>query len=205
MTTIQKNKERICELLRSTGREGIEGVIAELEKGGFFTAPASCRHHLNNRGGLAEHSLKVYSAAKEIQSMIQRLRPEMSAKIYDDSIVLASLLHDVCKMEIYKEATVCKQVTHHDTVCERRFVIDNSEFPAGHGEKSVILLLMWGLKLTRDEILAIRWHMTAWDVAFQSIEQTKSLQKARETTPLCYVVQCADSLASGILESKIAV
>lgn len=205
MTTIQKNKERICELLRSTGREGIEDVIAELEKGGFFTAPASCRHHLNNRGGLAEHSLKVYSAAKEIQSMIQRLRPEMSGRIFDDSVILASLLHDVCKMEIYKEAMISKQTSHYDSVCEKRFVIDNSEFPAGHGEKSVILLLMWGLRLTRDEILAIRWHMTAWDVAFQSIEQTKNLQKARETTPLCYVVQCADSLASGILESKVVV
>lgn len=37
---IKKNKERCLELLRSTGREGMEDMIIELEKMGYFTAPA---------------------------------------------------------------------------------------------------------------------------------------------------------------------
>ena len=45
---------------------------------------------------------------------------------------------------------------------------------------TALMLLSYGLKLTKDEMLAIRWHMTAWDLAFQSPEQRVNLQKARE-------------------------
>ena len=34
---IKKNKERCLELLRSTGREGMEDMIIELEKMGYFS------------------------------------------------------------------------------------------------------------------------------------------------------------------------
>ena len=37
--------------------------------------------------------------------------------------------------------------------------MDYFDLPVGHGEKSVIMLLRWGLRMTDDEILAIRWHM----------------------------------------------
>lgn len=70
----------------------------------------------------------------------------------------------------------------------------------GHGEKSVIMLLALGLKLTKDEMLAIRWHMTAWELAFQSPEQRSNLQKAREIAPLCAIIQAADGLSSSLLE-----
>jgi hypothetical protein len=38
---MKEKEERFIELLRSTGRQGIEEVINDLEKSGFFTAPAS--------------------------------------------------------------------------------------------------------------------------------------------------------------------
>ena len=44
---IKKNQQEFEELLRSTGREGMDFVIEDLEKGGFFEAPASASHHLN--------------------------------------------------------------------------------------------------------------------------------------------------------------
>ena len=52
---MNEKKERFIELLRSTGRQGIEDVINYLEKSGFFTAPASTKHHLSLEGGLMEH------------------------------------------------------------------------------------------------------------------------------------------------------
>lgn len=45
MMDIKKNKEEFIELLRSTGRDGVEDVIEGLEGMGFFTAPASAGHH----------------------------------------------------------------------------------------------------------------------------------------------------------------
>ena len=62
------------------------------------------------------------------------------------------------------------------------------------------MLLSYGLKLTKDEMLAIRWHMPAWDLAFQSPEQRANLQKAREIALLCVIVQCADGLSTSLLE-----
>jgi hypothetical protein len=80
------------------------------------------------------------------------------------------------------------------------FEVDYSSLPLGHGEKSVIMLLTLGLKLTRDEMLAIRWHMTAWELAFHSPEQKSNLQIARDTAPLCTIIQAADGLSSALLE-----
>ena len=38
-----EDKERFCELLKATGRPGVDKVLAGLEELGFFTAPASTR------------------------------------------------------------------------------------------------------------------------------------------------------------------
>jgi len=56
-------KEEFETLLRSTGREGVEGLLEDLNTQGFFEAPASAGHHLNVEGGLALHSLNACKAA----------------------------------------------------------------------------------------------------------------------------------------------
>lgn len=196
----ETHKEVFCNLLRSTKREGIEQVIRELDSIGYFEAPASANHHLNITGGLMEHSLNVCGAALDLRSVMLTRRPDLEESLSRESVIIASLLHDVCKSNIYKNTLVSRKNDQGYWIKEPGYAVDCSDLPLGHGEKSVIMLLSWGLKLTRDEMLAIRWHMTAWDLAFQSYEQKTNLEKARETTPLCYIVQCADSLSSGILE-----
>lgn len=196
----ETHKEVFCNLLRSTKREGIEQVIRELDSIGYFEAPASANHHLNITGGLMEHSLNVCGAALDLRSVMLTRRPDLEESLSRESVIIASLLHDVCKSNIYRNTLVSRKNDQGYWIKEPGYAVDCSDLPLGHGEKSVIMLLSWGLKLTRDEMLAIRWHMTAWDLAFQSYEQKTNLEKARETTPLCYIVQCADSLSSGILE-----
>ena len=68
------------------------------------------------------------------------------------------------------------------------------------GEKSVIMLLRSGLDLTDEEILAIRWHMGSWDIAYQSQEMIASHNKSREITPLVTLIHAADSLAADLIE-----
>ena len=46
MPTNKENKDEFVKLLRSTEREGVDDVIAELEDLGFFEAPASSTQHL---------------------------------------------------------------------------------------------------------------------------------------------------------------
>ena len=72
----------------------------------------------------------------------------------------------------------------------------------GHGEKSVILVLCSGIELTDAEMLAIRWHMGAWALNFQSMEEMKNMEAAKKLHPLVTIIQTADSLAASILERK---
>ena len=51
------NREHFIELLRGTGREGIEETIKVIEELGFFEALARSRFHLNQQCGLLDHSL----------------------------------------------------------------------------------------------------------------------------------------------------
>lgn len=193
-------KKEFVELLLSTRREGIENVIVELGKLGFFEAPASTKFHLSQPGGLLEHSLNVCNVALQVRDMMIGISPELSERIPRESVIVASLLHDVCKTDIYKPTITYKKNNEGKWEKLPGYEVDYSNLPLGHGEKSVIALQMWGLKLTIDEILAIRWHMTAWDLAFQSPEQKANLNVARSQAPLCTVIQSADGLASNLLE-----
>ncbi|MFG6385512.1 MAG: HD domain-containing protein [Muribaculaceae bacterium] len=197
---ISANRERFIELLKSTGRDGIDYVIEDLDAWGFFEAPASVRNHFNFPGGLALHSLNVYDMAIAIRNATIPLRPDMEKMLNTDSIAIAALLHDVCKTNIYRrtkrkqrnEIGIWEEVEAYD--------VDYSEMPVGHGEKSVIMLLRSGLDLEDEEIFAIRWHMGPWDLPSQSIEMEKSYRKAQEKSPLVALIHTADTLAAQILE-----
>lgn len=197
---ISANRERFIELLKSTGRDGIDYVIEDLDAWGFFEAPASVRNHFNFPGGLALHSLNVYDMAIAIRNATIPLRPDMEKMLNTDSIAIAALLHDVCKTNIYRrtkrkqrnEIGIWEEVEAYD--------VDYSEMPVGHGEKSLIMLLRSGLDLEDEEIFAIRWHMGPWDLPSQSIEMEKSYRKAQEKSPLVALIHTADTLAAQILE-----
>lgn len=197
---ITANKEKFVELLRSTNRKGVEETINVLEGLGFFRAPASTRFHLSYEGGLLEHSLGVCRIGLMVRKQVLLVRPDLEAQLPVESVILACLLHDTCKAEIYKRAI--KRRKNERGVWEdyEGYDVDYSEFPVGHGEKSVIVLLQAGLELTKEEILAIRWHMTAWDLPFQSYELMGNLNAAREHSPLCGLLQAADALAANVLE-----
>ena len=97
-----------------------------------------------------------------------------------------------------------KEKNRYGTWCEvPGYDVDYSNFPLGHGEKSVIILLRSGFELTDDEIMAIRWHMNAWDLPFQSYDIKSNFNKAKEICPLLSLVQAADCLASNLLERKV--
>lgn len=193
-------QKKFKEMLLLTNREGMENVIERLEEQGFFKAPASTKFHLNYEGGLLEHSMNVCDMALELRELIIRKKEGLRVSLPKESVIIAALLHDVCKADIYKPA-VKRQKNEHGIWCDvPGYDVDYSNFPVGHGEKSVIWLLQNGLKLTGDEIMAIRWHMTAWDLAFQSPEMKGNLNAARERCPLMALIQAADGLAANLLE-----
>ena len=145
-------KEEFINLLRSTNREGLEDVINFLEKSDFFKAPASTRFHGDYKGGLLEHSMKVYEILKE-----KVKNASIEINVPEDTVIITALLHDICKANFYKvdyrnaknELGVWEKVPY--------YTIDD-QIPYGHGEKSVMMLTEY-IKLTPEEKYAIRWHM----------------------------------------------
>lgn len=145
-------KEQFIELLKSTNREGIDNLINFLEKTDFFEAPASTRFHGDYKGGLLEHSMKVYEIFKE---KVKNASIEINAP--EDTIIITALLHDICKANFYKvdyrnaknELGVWEKVPY--------YTVDD-QIPYGHGEKSVMMLTEY-IKLTSEEKYCIRWHM----------------------------------------------
>lgn len=137
-------KEEFIELLKQTNREGIENLIEFLNKTDFFEAPASTRFHGCYKGGLLEHSMKVYEILK--------------TKTEDnDSVKIIALLHDICKANFYK--VDYRNAKNEQGVWEKvpYYTIDDT-IPYGHGEKSVMMISEF-IKLTTEEKYAIRWHM----------------------------------------------
>ncbi len=195
-------KKEFINLLRSTERDGVEDLLEELEDLGFFVAPASSRFHLNTEGGLVEHSLNVCRVALGIREQMIALNPDMEPMLKKDSVIISALLHDVCKADIYKKTTKQRKDKNGRIYTTEGWKLDYTNFPLGHGEKSVIVCLRAGLAMSDYEIMAIRWHMSAWDLPFHSADIKENMNTARNICPLCAVVQTADTLATNILERK---
>ena len=202
MVNKEENKQRFISILQSINRDGMDKVINYLLTKGFFEAPASTVFHLNEPGGLAEHSLNVYDMAMMLDESLCQRKPELKDQVSNESLAICSLLHDICKTDIYRQ--VVKKRKNDNGVWEDYdgYETNYSNFPMGHGEKSVIMLLSLGFKLTREEMLAIRWHMGPWEINFNSYEQKSSFNAARDITPLVSIIQSADGLASNIIEGN---
>lgn len=189
-------------LLLETRREGIENVVEQLRNTGFFNAPASTVFHGNYAGGLTDHSLNVCKVALELRDLMVGLQPELAPALPRESVILSALLHDVCKADVYKEEEKWRKDANNRWESYKTYGVDYSAFPVGHGEKSVIRLLQWGLRLDDNEILAIRWHMSAWDLPFQSSEFKGNFSAAQNKCKLLSLIQAADGLATSMLDKK---
>lgn len=175
------DKERFLYLLHTNiQKDGVKKISSVLEASDFFTAPASTKYHDSVAGGLCTHSLSVYDY----------LESECKELFSNESIAVVALLHDVCKIGYYKVNTrnvkndkgVWEQVPYYDV---------DDKFPMGHGEKSVIMI-MDCMKLTTEEMMAIRWHMGG----FEPKENYQSLSKAYAEFPLALYLHMADMKAT---------
>lgn len=138
------------ELLLSTKRQGIKDLVAWLEGTDFIYAPASTRYHSAHQGGLLEHSLNVYYELIRQQDVIKLLN------IPQDTLIIAALLHDICKVNYYKEDI--RNVKKNGTWVQEPYYTVDDYFPVGHGEKSIIVAQEF-IKLNDVEVAMIRGHM----------------------------------------------
>lgn len=182
-------KEQILRVLVKVKREGMLELISFLENSDFFKAPASTKYHGSYEGGLAEHSLNVYSCLAAKNSTY-------NLGIDEDTLAITALLHDACKINFYKVEQKWRKDANNKWESYETFGVDD-QFPAGHGEKSVIMLQKH-IKLTDLEILMIRWHMGG----FEGKDNPMALQNAMSMYPEVVALHAADLEATYIIEGK---
>lgn len=190
-----ENKERFIELLRSTEREGIEDLIEWLETTDFYVAPASTKFHGNYKGGLLEHSLNVYDTLKDEVSNIMAKTEKIN--IEQDSIILVALLHDLCKVNLYKVEYRNTKNEYGQWVKVPYYAIEDNE-PYGHGEKSVMLASQF-IKLTLEEMYSIRWHMGFTE----GKEQYNYISATYNKYELAVLAHVVDLKASYLMEKEV--
>lgn len=176
-------------------REGANQFLEFLlsDKSDFFTAPASTRFHGNYAGGLVDHSLHVYECLCDYLQR-ERTKTYYHMNYSEDTIATVALLHDVCKINVYKTSFRNKKIDGQwQQVPYYEF---EDKIPFGHGEKSVYMLTPY-MRLTREEAFAIRYHM-----GFSGNDLPNSVGYSFEHFPLAFALSTADMEATYYLDRK---
>jgi len=194
MLNIEDNKEEFLRIARENiQRDGLEDLLKFLENTDFFTAPCSTRFHLAEKGGLCQHSLNVYDR-------LLRLAVEEYGEdgINMETVAICALFHDVCKCCYYKEST--RNVKKNGEWVQEPFYTVEDALPYGHGEKSVYIINGY-MRLTREEAMAINWHMGGFDARAQNSMNTYS--EAYKRFPLAVLTHIADLEATYLDEKEV--
>lgn len=159
-------------------REGSTKLLQWLESTDFFTAPGSTRFHDCYKGGLADHSVKVFN------ELVRLLRAYPEVKVSAETAAIVTLLHDVCKANCYKVELRNKKNEHGQWVQVPVYTFQEDFSFGGHGSKSVYLIQKF-MKLTDEEAVAINCHM--------GVENGNwAVNDAYRAYPLAFLVHTAD-------------
>lgn len=189
---INENKQEFLKIARENiKRDGLEELLKWLESTDFFEAPASSKFHSAEAGGLCFHSLNVY------KRLLEMAEKEWGENFNKETITICALFHDVCKCCFYKTEYRNVKDENGNWIKKPYYAIDDP-LPYGHGEKSVYIINGY-MRLTREEALAINWHMGGFDkrVAGGDYQFSKAYYKY----PICVMTHLADVMATYLDET----
>lgn len=192
-----ETRDKIIDLLKGTGRSGMDGLIEWMGNNGFFTAPCSGGNHLACDGGLAQHSLNVLSLMDDLYSMLDE-----DVVIPIDSIIICALLHDLGKCGDYGKPGYVPNMIKSRKKDEngeyplvqsetKPFEVNKDLIPVDHEVRSVKIASKF-IELTEEEELAILWH--------NGLYGNFKYQIQGKETPLYLLLHFADMWASRVVE-----
>lgn len=193
------------QLLKTTGREGIDALIEYIRKSDFYAAPASTRFHSCHEGGLLEHSINVFE--RLLTKKADPLWCDALKDIDPNSIAITALLHDICKTNYYVVEMKNKKVySDHGKKVDSNGKFDwesvpgytvDDKIPYGHGEKSVMMIEQF-IRLKPVERYMIRWHMGFTEPK----ENWNTLSAALAKYPAILAIHEADLESTYLLEEE---
>ena len=198
MENVKRDNEFITTYRTFIKREGADKLLDYLiNKSDFFTAPASSKFHNDFEGGLCAHSVNVYN---RLVALLQAEYGEKWKELYSpETVAIVGLLHDVCKVDYY--AVDYRNVKNKDTGAWEKvpYYRVEDKLPYGHGEKSVYIIGGF-MRLTREEAMAINWHMGGFDDRVRGGSYTVGV--AFQEYPLAVLTHTADFLATYLDEKR---
>lgn len=179
-------------------------IIDFVNKTDFLYAPGSSKFHGHYFGGLLIHVLNYYD---KLINVCKVLDPNIKL----ESLVKVAILHDACKTNYYipniskgasrdmteeelkidrKNNPKSKKFKTHD---EKITYTSDDQYMLGHAETSIIKCFEYGIKLTKQEMVMIRWHMGHYDYyySYKSYED-----KLKKSFPELKIIQFCDDFAS---------
>ena len=201
----KENIKRFENELMQYDRSGMDVLIKYIQKSDFYDAPASTRFHSCHEGGLLEHSLNVMDCV--LNKLSNPSWADILNEIGRESIIISTLLHDICKSNYYAVDYKNKKIyDEHGTKSDNNgrfdwksvpvYVVDD-KFPYGHGEKSVMMIEEF-IKLKPVERYAIRWHMGFTEPK----ENWNMLSAAIRKYPFILVLHEADLESTYLIEKE---
>ena len=179
-------------------REGKEALRVWLlsDACDFFSAPASTKYHGVYIGGLCEHSLDVYDMAVRLEELYREnirkqylvLNRPFNRDEFMESLTVAALFHDLCKVNFYKARVSGKS--------NLNFVVDEQLPFGGHGSKSVYMLSRYLKDIRDEEAIAINCHMGF----SRSDDNSISISESFHFSPLAWIIHVADEAATFMLD-----
>ena len=168
----------------------IVAMINWLRSTDFYKAPASTKYHEAHESGLLCHTLKAYN------KMVELIKLPSFANIDIGSATLVILAHDWCKIGRYESYLKSTPDANGNWVKVTAYKYKEGCLGLGHGPQSLIMLSQFCTnnytKLTFDEMAAVRWHMSTYDVTSYDLND---MSECCVKIPLVLLTQFADRLS----------
>ncbi len=199
-TQILQNREKFITELKSIPRQGMDNLIAWLDKTDFFTAPATSKYHGNYRGGLCEHTLDTLKCSMMLYETYMRtdLGENVPKNVAVNELKLACLLHDVRKVLMYYPQNKRKIDDNGVWHTVAGWMVKDL-FPFGGSEKSVFYVGKF-IELTGPEALAIRWCRGEGELATHlDVDYSASLRQSMKLYPIVSIINEGKKMAMNLL------
>ena len=186
-------------------REGLDKLLAWLDRSGFYVCPASTQYNLPVEGGLCQHALNVADALvyRFFDKHIEDLTEEDEAKIFEnditiESIVLVALFSSINKVGCYVKDF--KNVKVNGKWEQQEYWKWDEKFIyAGRGSKSVFIIQQY-MKLWIEEAQAIAFVLAGEDNIFSGVVDT-TYRKIYENSRLALYLHLAEMESTYLLDN----
>ena len=174
----------IAELMK-TERKGMDELIDAMDVMGFFKSPCSGKHHLAEPEGLMKHSWNVLVHARRLNDAWGRVEA-------DDSIVIASLLHDLGKMGDHGKPNYVEKVLKDGSRSKAEPYTTNKDLVYIPHEVRSVMIAERFIKLKEEEEQAILFH--------NGLYSDFKYEIPGKETPLFMILHFADLWCSRVVE-----